>query len=311
MKQLCKCGCGQVVKEGNTYMNGHWWRGKHRISNRKGKHHSNETKELLRVKMKAMWNNNYYVNKMSPSDKIRQILRDKSKILWQNQNHREMMAKAARERWQNKEYRKKNIKGIRKAARTKEHREKLREIQKALWLNESFRNKRTQEIRKAHTEESDKKRRKTMLKMWKDKKFREKSIRGMKNLWKNKEYKERALKAILKGSQKRPTSFEKQIIDLCNKYHLPFKYVGNGQVIIANKNPDFIDVNGRKLLIETYCKYWKDRKCGGWLNYEKERYKVFAEYGFKTLFLNEDDLIRDDNEQHCLNKIKEVIRGVA
>ena len=58
--------------------------------------------------------------------------------------------------------------------------------------------------------------------------------------------KESLMKAILKGLIKRPTSWEKIIIDLCEKYNLPFRYVGNGQVIINYGNPDFICTNGQK-----------------------------------------------------------------
>jgi hypothetical protein len=68
-----------------------------------------------------------------------------------------------------------------------------------------------------------------------------------KQLWQNPEYREKTVKAILKVLFKRPTSYEQKIIDLCKKYNLPFKYVGDGSIIIGYVNPDFIEVNGRKL----------------------------------------------------------------
>ncbi len=116
--------------------------------------------------------------------------------------------------------------------------------------------------------------------------------------WQNPDYREKTIRNILKGVLKRPTSYEQKIIDLSNKYNLPFRYVGNGQVLINFKNPDFIECNGRKLLIEVYASFWHNK------NYEKERTKVFAEYGFKTLFLSENDLDREEWGEHCLLKIR-------
>jgi hypothetical protein len=100
----------------------------------------------------------------------------------------------------------------------------------------------------------------------------------------------------------RPTSYENKIINLIEKFNLPFKYVGNGKVWLGNFNPDFIECNGKKLLIETYCSYWHIQ------NYEKQRYAIFKKYGnFRTLFINEDDLERKDWESHNLNKILKFI----
>jgi len=123
-----------------------------------------------------------------------------------------------------------------------------------------------------------------------------------KKLCKDSEYRERLLKNTLKGLLKRPTSFEQRIIDLIKKHNLSYKYVGDGEVIIGGKNPDFIETNGKKILIEVYCSYIKERfdKLD---NYEQDRYDFFREFGFKTIFLNDDDLFADNWEQRCLDKI--------
>ena len=44
--------------------------------------------------------------------------------------------------------------------------------------------------------------------------------------------------------------FLKIIIDLINKYNLPYKYTGNGKFILGGKNPDFVNVNGEKICEE-------------------------------------------------------------
>lgn len=123
------------------------------------------------------------------------------------------------------------------------------------------------------------------------------------SLWKNSTYRENQIKSIIKANLKRPTSFEKKIIYLCKKYDLPFDYVGDGKVIINYVNPDFINNNGKKQIIEVYHKYFKERDFGSCENYEKQRSERFAKFGFKTLFLRNEDILRKDWEQNCLDKI--------
>ncbi len=120
-----------------------------------------------------------------------------------------------------------------------------------------------------------------------------------KELWQNKEYAEKTIRAQLKGLLVRPTSFEQQIIDLCKKNSLPYKYVGDGEVIIGYKNPDFICATDEKKIIETYFTKWHI------LDYEKQRTNHFLKYGYKVLFLNENDLICDNWEEICLKKIQD------
>lgn len=131
---------------------------------------------------------------------------------------------------------------------------------------------------------------------------------GMKSkqLWKNPEYREKVIRNTMKALFRRPTSLERKLIELIKKYNLPFKYCGDGSVIIGGFNPDFIECNGRKLLIEIANKFHHPE------NYEKQRYAIFAKYGFRTLFLWWDEFFIDKHgrktcknwEQNIINKIK-------
>jgi len=125
-----------------------------------------------------------------------------------------------------------------------------------------------------------------------------------KKIWEDPILAEELRTSILKGNLKRPTSHEQRIIDLINEHDLQYKYVGNGEVWIGNKNPDFIEINGKKLLIEVYNSYFKGSTKESCKQYEKERYQHFAKYGYKTIFLNEFDLFRPDWGEHCLEKLK-------
>jgi len=112
---------------------------------------------------------------------------------------------------------------------------------------------------------------------------------------------EERLKKLIMYTSQRPTSYERKIIELVKEKNLPFKYVGNGKVWIAGKNPDFIEINGKKLLIETYCQYWHEP------NYPISRGKLFAEYGFKTLFLDDNDLTSKNWKDICLQKVQQFL----
>lgn len=140
---------------------------------------------------------------------------------------------------------------------------------------------------------------------WQDPEWREKQCQIRKELWQNPEHQERQIKAILRGLCKRPTSYEQKIIDLIEKHSLPFKYVGNGEVIIGYVNPDFININGQKSLIEVYSKRWHKP------SYEETRARRFARYGYRTLFLADNDLCCRNWEDICLAKIRDFYSAVC
>lgn len=141
------------------------------------------------------------------------------------------------------------------------------------------------------------------IKKWQNPVFREKMIKERKERWKNPEYREKTIKNILKALFKRPTSFEKIIIDIIKEYSLPYKYVGDGSFLIGYKNPDFIEINGEKICIEVFHNYFKERDCGSIEEYKKQRSSHFAGYGWKTIFV-------DGNEIKDKNKVLQLISYV-
>jgi very-short-patch-repair endonuclease len=94
-----------------------------------------------------------------------------------------------------------------------------------------------------------------------------------------------------------PNSYEQKIIDLCEKKHYPFVFVGNKYKVIENKSPDFIDTDGSKRIIECYAKYWHEN------DYEETRSKFFMSRGYRILFLSDDDLNVECWEDICIMKI--------
>jgi len=62
------------------------------------------------------------------------------------------------------------------------------------------------------------------------------------------------------------------------KFGLPYKFVGNGQIIIEGRCPDFINTNGEKKLIELT----KNTK----YEWKKNTINHYAKFGFKTLMID-------------------------
>jgi hypothetical protein len=112
--------------------------------------------------------------------------------------------------------------------------------------------------------------------------------------WENKEYREMVIKNTLKASRRRPTSLEKQMIEIIKKRNLPYKYVGDGSFLIGYKNPDFVNINGQKICIEVANRFHHDMK------WARNRIKHFNKLGWKCLIffenrknnLNEEQIIK-------------------
>jgi G:T-mismatch repair DNA endonuclease (very short patch repair protein) len=82
----------------------------------------------------------------------------------------------------------------------------------------------------------------------------------------------------------RPTSIEKVFTALCSKYNLPFKYVGDGKVWIERMNPDFINVNGKKQVVEILGSYWHT------IEETEKRVSNFKKYGFECITIWDNEL---------------------
>ncbi len=111
---------------------------------------------------------------------------------------------------------------------------------------------------------------------------------------KNKEFRERNIRNALSGLFKRPTSLERQMIDIVQKHNLPYKYVGDGSFLIGWKNPDFINVNGEKKCVEVANTFHHKE------NYPQKRIEHFEKWGWDCVVFRTDKL----NESEVLEKLK-------
>lgn len=94
-------------------------------------------------------------------------------------------------------------------------------------------------------------------------------------------------KILLKLMQ-RPTKPEQQLIDLLKAENLPYKYVGDGQIIIGGRCPDFININGAKRVIEVFGQYWHNPALNKNVRKQAEATttkKHYQNYGFDCLII--------------------------
>jgi hypothetical protein len=96
----------------------------------------------------------------------------------------------------------------------------------------------------------------------------------VKEWWKNPE---NARKALVFNS---PNKQEQKLTAILESmYPGEWKFVGNGQVIIDGKCPDFININGQKKIIELYGERWHQ-------NHDpQDRINFFKPFGYDTLVI--------------------------
>ena len=109
-------------------------------------------------------------------------------------------------------------------------------------------------------------------------------IRG-KERWCNPAY----IQKIKIGMDMKPTKPERTLIELLNKWYPNlWKYVGDWSFWIENRNPDFVNVNGKKLIIEFDGEYWHGLQ--KMIEKDKLRNATYERYGYKMLSINYADL---------------------
>jgi len=143
--------------------------------------------------------------------------------------------------------------------------------------------------------------------MWLDPTIRKKIIEAHKKLWVDKNNPKfiQMRKNMMAGMNLRPNKPETIILNILDaSYPSQWKYTGDGQVIIGGLNPDFININGKKLIIECFGDYWHTQKLKPY-RVNEGRVKVYAEYGYKTLIIWERETKDIDALKH---KIRSFVR---
>ncbi len=143
--------------------------------------------------------------------------------------------------------------------------------------------------------------------MWQDDEMRERIGNKMKEKFSDPDVKSLQLKKMWQGQNHKKTKPEIEMENLLNDlYPNQWKYVGDWQVVIEGRCPDFINSNGKKEIIEVFGTYhhgFKHQKqCP--LLHELDRKDVYSKYGYVTLIvweheMKDKELFRDKVLNFC------------
>lgn len=110
--------------------------------------------------------------------------------------------------------------------------------------------------------------------------------------WQDKQYANRRTRAMMLGQHRKPNRIEAILLSLLET-HFPncWKYVGDGSFVIDGLNPDFINTNGKKQIIEVFGNYWHKTRVRNYRDTEQGRISAFAQYGYATLVIWESEFV--------------------
>lgn len=239
---------------------------------------------------------------VNKNEEVRQRHVDTNKKRYENPEQRRKTSEANKVRWAKDDVaREKQAKLLKGIVNSPENRKKQREAVIKYWNDPVHSGERKKKVGDRG--------RTNFNAMWSDPINKEERIRKhgvlQKNLWSNLEYKDKQSKVMRIGCEARPTKPEIVVIDILNKlYPNEWKYVGDGEIIIEGKNPDIININGKKAIIEIFGNYWHSlevrKECP--LIHELSRIDLYAKYGYKTLVVWQHEL---KDEGSAVKKIKD------
>ena len=124
--------------------------------------------------------------------------------------------------------------------------------------------------------------------------------------WSNPIIATRQLAAIWESLQARPNKAELQLDSILQSmYPREYKFVGDGSFLIDGLNPDFININGQKTIIELFGERFHLPAPNRSIPFRRTaqgRKEVFAHFGYKTLILWWKEL---QNESQVIIKIRQ------
>lgn len=103
------------------------------------------------------------------------------------------------------------------------------------------------------------------------------------------------IQRLMKAQNRKPNKPECIMLNLLNHlYPNEWRYVGDGQLVIEGRNPDFVNCNGKKLIIECFGNYWHSVRTRCFEETEEGRIALFKKYGYKTLVVWEREIKNTD-----------------
>lgn len=289
-------------------------------------HPTKETREKMRQAHLGKFLSPDTIEKMRQS-KIRNLAspeaREKAsqamKKCWQSPLHRERVSQSLKKRLESPEARERQSQTIKKRwdnCNTKD-RERISQIIKKTWESTELREKARQfannyfespgarekarQITKKRLEspKAQEQLRQALKKRWESPESKEKQRQAMKKHWGivSPDKKDEWMRNTMLSNHIKPNKPEIFLTGLLETtYPNEWKYVGNGEVMICGRSPDFININGSKAVILLHGVYWhleiKQKSNPILTKYiiEQEDMNFYKTYGWDCLIIWDDEL---------------------
>jgi G:T-mismatch repair DNA endonuclease (very short patch repair protein) len=114
------------------------------------------------------------------------------------------------------------------------------------------------------------------------------------------EAKKKWQKAMNKSIHLKPNQAENKLLTILSEiYPKEWEYVGDWTMVLDGKSPDFVNINGKKLIIELFGDYWHRN------DNPDDRIALFKKFGYRTLVIWEREL---KDKQALICKIGEFVK---
>jgi len=122
------------------------------------------------------------------------------------------------------------------------------------------------------------------------------------NLWRDPEF----VIAQMNARHLSPNKLELYVQDILTRRLPDYKYNGDGRlgVVLAGCVPDYVNVNGKKKVLEIFGTYWHGKGAKRWHQSELGRIMAYNSVGYDVLILKEED-IKTKSEDEIYQEIKE------
>lgn len=282
MTDSCKCGCGLPVRQGSVFVHGH---------NRRGFKHSVKAKQkislvnkgLKRTEEQRKRNAGAQTGKKHSEETRRKMSNAQSgekHHMWGKKHTEVAKLKMSQTR--------KGVPSPKKGVRVSEETKKK--------MSDAFRGRKLSEEHKAKLTAKLKGR---PVSLTTRKKIAKNNSETHKKKWADPVFHKEQQSKMMRGRHTRPNKPEIELLELLQKlYPNDWKYVGDGNLVIAGKNPDFVNVNGKKLLIELFGDYWHRNDS------PRKRAAVFKPFGFRTLVIWQHEL---KNKTNVIRRIRRFV----
>lgn len=111
----------------------------------------------------------------------------------------------------------------------------------------------------------------------------------------------------LAGLIKRPNKVESMVIDTIKQFKIPLTYTGNGKMIIDKLNPDFVNIDKKKI-VEVFGEYWHSGISNMFCVDKDIRRQRLKNHGYDLLILWESE-IKSMSSNEIAKRLIEFVGG--